>query len=256
MKLSQFISIAFIGAAAAAPCGPESDNHKYHAPLRDDVRSPCPGLNVLSNHGFLPRSGKNIDLPTLRQAVSLAYNYHPNSFDSAFQEAVDFHLTTTGNASTFNLNDLKLHDAIEMDGSLSRDDFYFGDANHFDPEIWAGVAENMKLYDAGSCERDRFVTIETAAKARALRVQDAMARNPTFNASKAQMRGSPGTVALALTTLWDYEADAAPKAWIKAFFEEERIPWLEGYKQPIQRNLSDVGAMTERLVAVNLTELA
>jgi hypothetical protein len=29
------------------------------------VRSPCPGLNSLANHGFLPRDGKNISLPVL-----------------------------------------------------------------------------------------------------------------------------------------------------------------------------------------------
>jgi hypothetical protein len=29
------------------------------------VRSPCPGLNSLANHGFLPRSGKNISIPVL-----------------------------------------------------------------------------------------------------------------------------------------------------------------------------------------------
>lgn len=45
-----------------------------------------------------------------------------------------------------------------------------------------------------------------------------MKANPGFNASKAQMDGSPGTTALYLTTLWDDEADGAPKAWVKAFF--------------------------------------
>jgi hypothetical protein len=61
-----------------------------------------------------------------------------------------------------------------------------------------------------------------AAKARAARVRDAMKVNKNFNASEAQMAGSPGTTGLYLTTLWDAEADAAPKAWIKAFFGMSR----------------------------------
>jgi hypothetical protein len=32
------------------------------------VRSPCPALNALANHGFLPRNGKNITLAMLEQA--------------------------------------------------------------------------------------------------------------------------------------------------------------------------------------------
>lgn len=31
--------------------------HKWIAPGPDDQRGPCPGLNALANHGYLPRSG-------------------------------------------------------------------------------------------------------------------------------------------------------------------------------------------------------
>jgi hypothetical protein len=32
------------------------------------VRSPCPGLNSMANHGFLPRDGRNISIPVLVKA--------------------------------------------------------------------------------------------------------------------------------------------------------------------------------------------
>lgn len=44
--------------------------------------------------------------------------------------------STTGNSSTFNLEDSNVHNDIEIDGSLSRKDLYFGDNVHFDHEIW------------------------------------------------------------------------------------------------------------------------
>lgn len=181
-------------------------------------RSPCPGLNVLANHGWLPRSGKNIDLATVRSAVAGAYNYAPTTFDEAFQMALDVNVSTTRNSSTFHLGDLRKHNAAEFDGSLSRNDAYFGDNLHFSPAVWATVAERLNLYDAGNCEKDRYVTVETAARARAARVEDAMRANPNFTNSKLAMEGSPGTTSLYLTTLWDYEADGAPKAWVRAFF--------------------------------------
>jgi hypothetical protein len=172
----------------------------------------------MANHGWLPRSGKNIDLAALRFAVTGAYNYAPTTFDSAFEQAVSFNLTTTGNSSNFHLADLAKHDAIEFDGSLSRNDFYFGDNLHYDPAIWATMAKRLRLYETGDSEMDKYVTVETAAKARAARVQDAMKVNPTFNASANALSGSPGTTALYLVTLWDAKVGAAPKAWIRAFF--------------------------------------
>ena len=60
-------------------------------------RSPCPGLNALANHGYLPRSGKSIDLPTLRSAVAAAYNYEPTAFDMPFNQAIA--LNSTSNMS-------------------------------------------------------------------------------------------------------------------------------------------------------------
>lgn len=31
--------------------------HPYIAPGPNDLRGPCPGLNTLANHGYLPRGG-------------------------------------------------------------------------------------------------------------------------------------------------------------------------------------------------------
>lgn len=240
MKFTYFLEICLLSLAAYGSQLPLK-GHEWHppvpgdsesspslqwiSPLRDWLtlptgRSPCPGLNVMANHGFLPRSGKDIDLTAVRNGVSQAYNFAPTTFDSAFEQAIAFKLSTTGNASTFNLEDLKKHDAIEFDGSLSRNDAYFGDDNSFNHAIWWTTALRLRLYDYGLFGKDTHVTVETAARARAARVRDAMAFNPDFNASIAEMSGSPGTTALYLTTLWDDEADAAPKAWIRAFFGE------------------------------------
>ncbi|KAL4936995.1 hypothetical protein BDV06DRAFT_232876 [Aspergillus oleicola] len=254
MKLAILLKTALFGLAAASSCPFGHDQqHKWQQPRPEDLRSPCPGLNVLANHGWLPRSGKNIDLATLRTAVSSAYNYERKSFDDAFQQALDFNLSTTGISSTFHLSDLRWHDAVEFDGSLSRNDAYFGDNLHFNPAIWDTVAEKLNLYDAGECGEDKYVTVESAARARAARVEDAKRANPMFNNSKNVMQGSPGTTALYLTTLWDDEAGAVPKAWVKAFFENERIPYIEGYKPPRKpRNGTDILNMNSRVLAVKV----
>lgn len=132
------------------------------------------------------------------------------------QAVFDFQISTSDTPNeTFHLEDLKAHDRIEFDGSLSRNDFYSGDDLHFDPKIWATMAHRLRLYQD---EKEKYVTVESAAKARAARVKDAMAANPTFNASAAQQLGTYGTTGLYLATVWDHDAGAAPKKWVKAFF--------------------------------------
>ncbi|KAJ5233153.1 Chloroperoxidase [Penicillium chermesinum] len=216
MKLP-LVGITLASLATASSDWQHSD-HAWHPAGPFDSRSPCPGLNALANHGWLPRSGKNIDLDTFRSAISGAYNYEPTSMDFIFSLALKFNLTTTGNQSTFNLVDLARHDEIEFDGSLSRNDIYFGDDLHFDPTVWASTARRLQLYDTRGSVEDQYVTLEAAARARAARVADAKRANPSFNASANQMAGSPGTTALYLTTLWDDKVGAVPKSWIKAFF--------------------------------------
>ncbi|KAJ3926022.1 MAG: Chloroperoxidase, partial [Lentinula lateritia] len=49
--------------------------HGYVGPVFPrDARAPCPGLNTLANHGYIPRSGRNIDFITLVAAIMEVYN--------------------------------------------------------------------------------------------------------------------------------------------------------------------------------------
>lgn len=273
MKLSLLETVVF--SLAVSSYGWEHRGHEFRPPLPGDSRSPCPGLNALANHGWLHRSGKNIDLPAFQSAIAGAYKYEPTSMDGFFELALNFNLSTTGNQSTFNLFDLARHDEIEFDGSLSRNDIYFGDNVHFDHTIWATVAKNLDLYHTLGSEINQYVTVETAAKACRARAADAKRVNPSFNASAMQVMGNPGTTALYLVTLWDENAGAAPKSWIRALFgvfpyillllaplryidtyyliEEDRIPYLEGYKVPkVPRTMDDVNEMAKRVSAVKV----
>jgi hypothetical protein len=69
-------------SAAAAAFADESQ-YRYQAPGPNDSRSPCPALNALANHGYLPRSGKDIS-PDVLQLVLQVYlfGFVYNSFYS------------------------------------------------------------------------------------------------------------------------------------------------------------------------------
>lgn len=175
----------------------------------------------MANHGWLPRSGQDIGLVDVQQAIEGAYNFGHGVLDQAVAMVFAANLSTTANYNTtFNLNDLASrasHGTNEFDGSLSRSDFLLGDSLHFDHKVWDPVAKNLGLCNSRS---GKFVTVEVAAKARAARVKAAMQANPNFDASDFQKAGSLGTTALYLTTMWDDEAKAAPKAWVKSLFRK------------------------------------
>lgn len=80
------------------------------------VRAPCPVLNSLANHGFLPHNGKNIDKNTTIKALADGVNIDAEL--AGFLH--DFAVTTNPepNATTFSLANLGRHNVLEHDASL------------------------------------------------------------------------------------------------------------------------------------------
>lgn len=133
----------FVWSAAALLANAlDETTYPYQAPTDTDVRSPCPGLNAAANHGLLPRDGKNIDLDTLAKGLYLGY--HLDYDAGVFVGSIGIAASSTGNASTFNLDDLAQHtpQVLEHDGSMSRNDSYWGDDNTFNDQAWARTLAN------------------------------------------------------------------------------------------------------------------
>ncbi|KAK5677206.1 hypothetical protein LTS10_010395 [Elasticomyces elasticus] len=236
--LTTLLAFATLGVLARAfpppdhfsKTGVEPVGHEWQKPGRFDSRAPCPGLNSLANHGWLPRDGKNITYSDIKTAALNGYNYTDNVYEIFYILATQVftNVSTTGDPTTFNLEDLARHNTIEQDGSLSRNDFYFGGDNlHFSPQVWNPVARDLGLHGYGP--KDSYVTNQTAAKAYMARQKAAWAANPRFTVDFAQRNGTRGTTALYLATLWDYEAKAAPKPWVNAFFSKSCCPELAEY---------------------------
>ncbi|KAH8203546.1 hypothetical protein TruAng_002294 [Truncatella angustata] len=243
LTLSGLAAAGWKPAIPAAPTG-----HEWQAASPGDSRSPCPMLNSMANHGWLPHNGKNIDLPTIQSAFENAMGFAPEVFVGITQSSLA--VSTTGNSSTFNLQDLAFHNAIEHDGSLSRNDIFFGDDLHFNPLIWAATAARygIRIPFASS-----VITVEIAARARAARVRDAKLVNPKFNLTDAGSSGSIGETSVLLTAFWDPNQGGVPKDYVRVLFEEERIPYAEGFTRPqTEHTLTDLVAMITAVSAVRV----
>ncbi|OSX56776.1 hypothetical protein POSPLADRAFT_1050466 [Postia placenta MAD-698-R-SB12] len=94
---------------------------EYIPPKEGDSRSACPGLNALANHGLLPRSGRNISFRQMNAAIRSTFNFAPTFcfFVPSYMAGL---LGKSYWTDTLDLSDISVHNGIEHDASLTRED--------------------------------------------------------------------------------------------------------------------------------------
>lgn len=105
----------------------EPDN-PWIAPGEGDVRSPCPFVNTMANHGFINRNGRNVDLFEMIQRMEDIFDFSIEFVNQVGDNIVDFGLTTTDSEGIERLDIDALFDpdAEEHEASLVRSDRFFG----------------------------------------------------------------------------------------------------------------------------------
>lgn len=75
-------------------------------------RSPCPMVNTLANHGYLPRNGLNVSMSDLVAGLQNGVNLAEAATRLVGAKALT--ASTTGNSDTFNLDDLNRHGCMSF----------------------------------------------------------------------------------------------------------------------------------------------
>ncbi|KAK3995001.1 putative aromatic peroxygenase [Cladorrhinum sp. PSN332] len=210
-------SIVSIGSGGSKK---EPTDHSFKKPSPTDRRSPCPMVNALANHGYLPRDGKDISLAALIKGAKDGINLAPDATILVGLKALQ--ASSTGNWLSFHLDDLNKHGVIEHDGSLSRQDARLGNNHAFSPEIWATVAAHFT---------EDKIPIETAALARKDRLESARESNPEIELTPDAVRFSFVETALYQIVFGEGTSGNARTEWVKTLFQEERLPFEEGFKR-------------------------
>ncbi|KAJ7254570.1 Cloroperoxidase [Mycena rebaudengoi] len=193
--------------------------HQWVAPKSTDSRSPCPGLNTLANHGYLPHNGRNISIPMIMDAVLDAFNVH---WDTILI-AAKFGLFASEDVSSFQAMRLDAHNLVEHDASISRNDFALGDHIKFNETVYSTLANSNpgKSYyepvSSGKVQRDRLA--------------DSVARNPDVVNTKKEFQLRTRETGLYLSIFGSGLSGLAPKEYVNIFFREERLPIAEGWKK-------------------------
>ncbi|KAF9480745.1 Cloroperoxidase [Pholiota conissans] len=184
--------------AVEPPPGPMKDTsaklvfdpaHPFIAPKSTDIRGPCPGLNTLASHGYLPRNG--IATPAqIVNAVQEGFNMGNDLaiFVTYAAFLVDGNLITNllsigGKTSATgpdppapaSVAGLNTHAVFEGDASTTRGDAFFGDNHSFNETLFDELTTFSNKFGAG------FYNLSVAAEFRFQRIQDSIATNPQFS---------------------------------------------------------------------------
>ncbi|KLO13831.1 Cloroperoxidase [Schizopora paradoxa] len=132
----------------SCPYSKRSEEHPYIAPKEGDDRSPCPALNTLANHGFLPRNGRGLTASVLIKGLQDGYRVsYPLAAFLAYGgvlllgQVVGFGSDPSRDGVGFSLHDLARHDRTEHDASITHPNTPAGDE-------YAPIKQEPALFDA------------------------------------------------------------------------------------------------------------
>jgi hypothetical protein len=226
-KTMKFSILIAAGAAAPALAFPQNLQarqfvpQEWIAPTAGDSRGPCPGLNTLANHGYLPRDGKSIDLNTLAEGMLTGFNIERADavllFTQAIRTSPKYPVTRS-----FDLSDLGREQILEHDISLSRSDAFFADPNPFNETVWA---ESVAFFDT------EFITIQQVADARMARLATSQATNPEHSLSRLADGFSWGEMASFFEIMADGTTGTVEKKFIEYWLKNERMPTEIGWQR-------------------------
>ncbi|EMD40109.1 heme-thiolate peroxidase [Gelatoporia subvermispora B] len=213
------------------------DDHPFMAPGPTDQRGPCPGLNALANHGYLPRNGivtqadivsgtaagfnMGGDLSEFLALIGIAYDGDliTEKFSIGGPDSRTSLLGSLQNILGVE-GGLDHHGPFEADASATRDDAFFGDDHTMQPNLYAQMKSIAAQYGG-------LYNLDAMKDLQLLRYQQSIEMNPTFYfmpVSGPLIVGAKAFISEFFSN-GTYGAGGVPnEASISAFFGAELLP--------------------------------
>ncbi|TFK40381.1 Chloroperoxidase [Crucibulum laeve] len=196
---------------------------EYISPKEGDSRCSCPAINAMANHGILPRDGRNISFTELGKLIRATYNFSP-SFCFFVPNFAANMLKKSYRKDTFDLSELDLHNGIEHDGSLLREDSALV-PDQGEPHI-PFIKELLASATGKDKDGNPLLTPADLSRYSAKRRVDARATNPHFTLSTFHKIFGSSNSSTLLTIFGGRVKDLEP------ILIEERLP--EGWESRIR----------------------
>jgi hypothetical protein len=234
--LISLIVIWIISTKSSAAENPR--NNEFRAPGPRDVRSPCPALNALANHGYLPRSGQGLSNQTIISAFKLVFNVKDDIPTRIFNRAAEMIGGLGDNGEIIvSLEDLREHGVIEHDASLTR--FDFGDPGKDNYMQQKSLVEQMKGF-----ARNSSLDYTGIIQAMALRIKQENSSDSDFTYGESERRRGLNEAAFTIRLFGN--GKSIPIDWIDSWFMDERIP--DGWTRPTTPyDIAESGLLVSKL---------
>jgi hypothetical protein len=176
---------------------------------------PCPGLNTLANHGYIPAQG--IARDPLVEALTGVYNLDSTLAGSLADGVESLYGVEDANGDTvFNLADMRNHNLTEHDASLTRSDF--GDVSH---DNWSPQPDLIQQMVSLSQDGESLTWCDLV-KTRFLRIEQESASDPSFNFTAKNAEVAHLNTVVAMEVFGNGQNMSLK--FFQSFFEQEMIP--------------------------------
>ncbi|KAJ7828453.1 Chloroperoxidase [Mycena olivaceomarginata] len=239
-------------------CPVTGQSHEYQPPATGDVRSVCPAINTMANHGYIRRDGKHISPRAIFRGLKACYG---------LSTPLAVVLTAGGwllikKFGPISLSDLDLHNAVEHDASLVHVDCPPGE-KYAPPEIHPELVNDLAKHvrDAASATAGRELTEAEVAvdghdvtRARLRREK----LSKPLDAVHAEI--ARGEMAIILG-VWEQTVDGKegiPLPWLRTWLAEERLPegWRPNHVQSLRDVMKRSSAIREEMKKIREEEAA
>lgn len=164
--------------------------HPYIPPKPTDLRGPCPGLNTLANHNYLPRSGVarpdqlitavmegyNLGNDFAKFLVYQAHLLNGNPLTNLISIGGKTSLTGPDPPKPAAVGGLSFHGTFEGDTSMTRVDAFFGNQATFNETLFKQFTSFAQEFGANGT-----YDMNTAAELRHQRLQQSIQNNPNLS---------------------------------------------------------------------------
>lgn len=234
MLLSSSLINSFIFMTTLVQAFPGAD-HQYQAPKATDLRNPCPAINVIDNHGFIDRTGKNIPVNKMNEQLSKVFDVHIGLNQILSGQAAAAGLTeTVDGIQVMDINSLYEHNKLEHDSSFVRTDAFFGESKSLFPD-----SRLMKvLFESNDSDR---ITRDDLAAFQRMRIHDTRRHNDKASFTDGAIFSMAAQATLIMAFAQRSEYDYILKSRLRPYLEEERLP--DGYAPLSMDNSTDFEAV-------------
>ncbi|KAF9023579.1 hypothetical protein BDZ89DRAFT_1065959 [Hymenopellis radicata] len=188
----------------------------------------------MANHGYIPRDGKNISIPTMIAGLKSCYGL--TTVLATFLTVVGYFILQRLTVDLFHIGK---HNRIEHDASLVHADTRYPDEYappHIHPQWVQDLVRDIQPVVPEKHERDEGVLVDATDVAR-MRVRREKVCRPLDSVHSEIARGEMGIILGVWEKKWTSsevsKAKGIPLPWLLDWLQQEKLPenWAPDHKQ-------------------------